>query len=243
MRDQRRRQADRHGDGRRRLGGNEYGHGRRRGRRRGKHRQRWRGSDRRRARGAGTGGSGIAGSGSGRGGTTGTAGTGTGGSGTAGTTRDRPGRGGTTGSAGRGGTTGTSGTTGTGGAPARARAAAAASRAPPRRPARAGRREDRANLRRGDLERQRRGLRWTTCSADGRANALRLFNLYRWLADMPSVVTEASRDGAGAGVRADDGRQQHAQPRARPPHGSATRPKARWGAARPATSPGGARMA
>ncbi|WP_437283052.1 CAP domain-containing protein [Sorangium sp. So ce375] len=31
-------------------------------------------------------------------------------------------------------------------------------------------------------------------SADGRANALRLFNLYRWLADLPAVVTEPTRD-------------------------------------------------
>jgi uncharacterized protein YkwD len=31
-------------------------------------------------------------------------------------------------------------------------------------------------------------------SADGRANALRLFNMYRWFADLPSVATEASRD-------------------------------------------------
>ncbi|WP_437774438.1 CAP domain-containing protein [Sorangium sp. So ce1097] len=31
-------------------------------------------------------------------------------------------------------------------------------------------------------------------SADGRANALRLFNLYRWLADLPPVVTEPTRD-------------------------------------------------
>ena len=31
-------------------------------------------------------------------------------------------------------------------------------------------------------------------SADGRANALRLFNMYRWFADLPAVVTEASRD-------------------------------------------------
>ncbi len=31
-------------------------------------------------------------------------------------------------------------------------------------------------------------------SAEGRANALRLFNLYRWLADLPPVETEPSRD-------------------------------------------------
>jgi hypothetical protein len=31
-------------------------------------------------------------------------------------------------------------------------------------------------------------------SANGRANALRLFNMYRWFADLPPVVTEASRD-------------------------------------------------
>lgn len=31
-------------------------------------------------------------------------------------------------------------------------------------------------------------------SADGRENALRLFNLYRWLADLPSVTTEAERN-------------------------------------------------
>jgi hypothetical protein len=31
-------------------------------------------------------------------------------------------------------------------------------------------------------------------SADGRANALRLFNLYRWLADLPAVVTAPDRD-------------------------------------------------
>jgi hypothetical protein len=31
-------------------------------------------------------------------------------------------------------------------------------------------------------------------SADGRANALRLFNLYRWLADLPEVTTSPERD-------------------------------------------------
>jgi hypothetical protein len=31
-------------------------------------------------------------------------------------------------------------------------------------------------------------------SADGRANALRLYNLYRWLADLPAVTTDATRD-------------------------------------------------
>jgi len=31
-------------------------------------------------------------------------------------------------------------------------------------------------------------------SAEGRENALRLFNLYRWLADLPSVTTEADRN-------------------------------------------------
>lgn len=31
-------------------------------------------------------------------------------------------------------------------------------------------------------------------SADGRANALRLFNLVRWLADLPAVATEPARD-------------------------------------------------
>ena len=31
-------------------------------------------------------------------------------------------------------------------------------------------------------------------SAAGRANALRLVNMYRWFADLPAVVTEASRD-------------------------------------------------
>jgi hypothetical protein len=31
-------------------------------------------------------------------------------------------------------------------------------------------------------------------SAEGRANALRLYNLYRWLGNMPSVVTDPTRD-------------------------------------------------
>ena len=31
-------------------------------------------------------------------------------------------------------------------------------------------------------------------SPDGRANALRLYNLYRWLADLPAVETSAERD-------------------------------------------------
>ena len=43
-------------------------------------------------------------------------------------------------------------------------------------------------------------------SADGRENALRLFNLVRWLADLPAVQTEEQRnqqDGARCGVHAD----------------------------------------
>jgi hypothetical protein len=53
---------------------------------------------------------------------------------------------------------------------------------------------DRANLSEGTWSGSVATCTVGDISADGRANALRLFNLYRWLADLPAVQTEASRD-------------------------------------------------
>ena len=142
---------------------------------------------------AGTGGgtSGLAG----RGGTTGAAGTmGAAGGGAAG-------RGGTTGAAGsgaagRGGTQGTAGTTATAGTTGTAgtSGAAGAGGAPTAADVCARWKADRADLSEGT---------WTgdvtSCTAGdigttARANALRLVNLYRWLASLPPVVTDPTKD-------------------------------------------------
>jgi hypothetical protein len=53
---------------------------------------------------------------------------------------------------------------------------------------------DRTNLSEGTWSGSVEGCMPGDISADGRANALRLYNLYRWLADLPAVTTEASRD-------------------------------------------------
>jgi uncharacterized protein YkwD len=53
---------------------------------------------------------------------------------------------------------------------------------------------DRANLSEGTWSGSVATCTAGDISADGRANALRLFNLYRWLADLPAVVTSADRD-------------------------------------------------
>jgi hypothetical protein len=53
---------------------------------------------------------------------------------------------------------------------------------------------DRANLSEGTWSGNVAACDAGDISADGRANALRLYNLYRWLGNMPAVVTEASRD-------------------------------------------------
>jgi hypothetical protein len=55
-------------------------------------------------------------------------------------------------------------------------------------------RADRANLGEGTWSGNVASCVVGDISPDGRENALRLFNLYRWLADLPAVVTEASRD-------------------------------------------------
>ena len=142
------------------------------------------------AAGTGTGGGGVAGSSASRGGTTGTAGTGVAGSGAGGTT-GTAGRGGTTGTAGRGGTTGTSGTTGTGGT-GTSTGGSSGTRTTETTCARW--KADRANLAEGTWSGNVASCVVGDISADGRANALRLFNMYRWFADLPAVVTEASRD-------------------------------------------------
>jgi len=123
------------------------------------------------------------------GGLTGTGGAGSGGRGTAGA------GGGTTGTAG-GGATGTAGngatgiagtgvSTGTGGGSGAGRTAADTC---------ARWKGDRANLGEGTWSGNVASCTVGDISADGRANALRLFNMYRWFADLPAVVTEASRD-------------------------------------------------
>lgn len=53
---------------------------------------------------------------------------------------------------------------------------------------------DRANMSEGTWSGDTASCNKGDISADGRANALRLYNLYRWLADLPAVQTEASRD-------------------------------------------------
>jgi uncharacterized protein YkwD len=53
---------------------------------------------------------------------------------------------------------------------------------------------DRANMSEGTWSGDTASCNQGDISADGRANALRLYNLYRWLADLPAVQTEASRD-------------------------------------------------
>jgi hypothetical protein len=53
---------------------------------------------------------------------------------------------------------------------------------------------DRANLAEGTWSGNVDSCMAGDISADGRANALRLYNLYRWLADLPAVTTEATRD-------------------------------------------------
>ena len=130
---------------------------------------------------AGAGGS----TGNGGAGTTGAAGTGTSGGGVAGSSA---GRGGTTGTA---GTTGTSGTTGTGGT-GTSTGGSSGTRTTEATCARW--KADRANLAEGTWSGNVASCVVGDISADGRANALRLFNMYRWFADLPAVVTEASRD-------------------------------------------------
>jgi len=53
---------------------------------------------------------------------------------------------------------------------------------------------DRANLSEGTWSGNIAACDPGDISADGRANALRLFNLYRWLADLPAVVNAPDRD-------------------------------------------------
>lgn len=133
---------------------------------------------------------------------TGAAGTGSAGTGTAGTAGASGGRGGqagrggagsagTTGAAGRGGsgaagTTGVAGSTGAGGTGTASTRTAEATCARWK--------ADRANLAEGTWSGNVASCVVGDISADGRANALRLFNMYRWFADLPAVITEASRD-------------------------------------------------
>ena len=136
---------------------------------------------------SGSGGSGSGGSGPGAGGagtagtagTTGGTGSGNAGTGIAGTSGGAAGTG--SGNAGTG--TGNAGTTGAGGGGARSADATCARW-----------KADRANLAEGTWSGNVASCTVGDISADGRANALRLFNMYRWFADLPAVVTEASRD-------------------------------------------------
>jgi uncharacterized protein YkwD len=54
---------------------------------------------------------------------------------------------------------------------------------------------DRANLGEGTWSGNAASCTVGDISADGRANALRQYNLYRWLADLPAVTTDPTRDG------------------------------------------------
>jgi hypothetical protein len=53
---------------------------------------------------------------------------------------------------------------------------------------------DRADVREGTWSGNVASCTVGDISPEGRANALKLINLYRWLADLPAVATEASRD-------------------------------------------------
>ncbi len=53
---------------------------------------------------------------------------------------------------------------------------------------------DRANMSEGTWSGNVGSCTVGDISADGRANALKLINLYRWLADLPAVVTDPERD-------------------------------------------------
>ena len=99
---------------------------------------------------------------------------------------------GTTGTAGRGGTTGAAGTTGVAGTTGAGGSDATGARTAEATCARW--KADRANLAEGTWSGNVASCVVGDISADGRANALRLFNMYRWFADLPAVITEASRD-------------------------------------------------
>ncbi len=122
---------------------------------------------------AGTGSGGAAGNG-GEGGAAGSGGSGTGGTGGSGGS----GAGGTGGSTGGGGGAGGSG----GGDRTTPEGVCARWKA------------DRANLSEGTWSGNVDSCMAGDISADGRENALRLFNLYRWLADLPAVTTDATRN-------------------------------------------------
>jgi uncharacterized protein YkwD len=134
---------------------------------------------------------GAAGTGIGRGGTTGAAGTGAS-AGTTGAAGTGIGRGGTTGAAGTGAGAGTTGAAGTSGGSAGTGGGTSGARTPEATCTRW--KADRANLSEGTWSGNLAGCVVGDISADGRANALRLFNLQRWLADLPAVVTDANRD-------------------------------------------------
>ena len=142
--------------------------------------------------GSGSGGAGAGGvagnAGAGAGGVAGNAGTGAvaGNAGTGGAAGSAgSGPGGTGGSAGTNGASGSGGTGGSGGS-------GGGDRTPEGVCARWN--ADRANLSEGTWSGSIDTCTAGDISADGRANALRLYNLYRWLADLPAVTTEATRD-------------------------------------------------
>jgi hypothetical protein len=130
-----------------------------------------------------SGGSGTVGGGAGAGGAgpAGSSGTGTGGG--AGTGGAGAGQAGSGGSSGNGGSAGSAG--GSAGAPV-------FDRTPEGTCARWN--ADRADMGEGTWSGSLDTCTAGDISADGRANALRLFNLYRWLADLPEVTTSPERD-------------------------------------------------
>jgi hypothetical protein len=132
--------------------------------------------------GSGAGGSG-GNSGSGPGGSGGNAGSGTGGSG-----GNAGGSGGAAGNAGTGsgGAAGNAGVGGAGGS-------GGGDRTTPEGVC-ARWNGDRVNLSEGTWNGNVDSCTAGDISADGRANALRLYNLYRWLADLPAVTTDPERD-------------------------------------------------
>ena len=124
----------------------------------------------------------------GSGGTSGSSGSSTGGASGAGA-----GTGGTAGSAGTG-SAGTAGSAGTGSAGTAGAGGSGGGDRTTRDGVCARWNADRANLAEGTWSGNVESCVAGDISADGRANALRLYNLYRWLADLPAVTTDATRD-------------------------------------------------
>jgi hypothetical protein len=123
-------------------------------------------------------------------------------------TAGSPGGGGASAGTSQGGGSGTAGASGSGGAPI------VGDRSPEGTCTRWN--ADRANLDEGTWSGSVEGCDPGDISADGRENALRNFNLIRWLADLPPVVTEEVRNQQAQAcalmMTANDGKLDHSPP-------------------------------